>query len=353
MTDTVSLLEEKKDPPYRPSWIDLLTNWVARRPGPPWLYYLGCSIFLLFVQFLILWMEGVPLSGSILSPLVYISAMIAILPALIHYLDDWAQATLEMMQPVLGADQETLGQLNYRLTTMPALPTLLAGIVVLGLIVFIEVISEPYQLETLAPYPVSTIIQRSLYLISWFIFGTFLVHTIQQLRAINHIYTRHVRIDILRASPLYAFSNLAALTAGALAAFCYGWFLVNPWLDLRNPLIVIPLVLLMFLALLVFILPQIGIHRLLVREKEHLQNEYAIRFESGIKQLHKMIDEENFEGISDLNTAMGLLQTERDALDKIPTWPWDPEVVRLLITALALPLGLWIIQLVLQRTFTP
>ena len=35
------------------------------------------------------------------------------------------------------------------------------------------------------------------------------------------------------------------------------------------------------------------------------------------------------------------------------TWPWPPETVRLLITALALPLGLWLIQFLVQRAFGP
>ena len=34
-------------------------------------------------------------------------------------------------------------------------------------------------------------------------------------------------------------------------------------------------------------------------------------------------------------------------------WPWRPDTVRLLITALALPLGLWLIQYVLQLVIGP
>jgi hypothetical protein len=35
-------------------------------------------------------------------------------------------------------------------------------------------------------------------------------------------------------------------------------------------------------------------------------------------------------------------------LNAISTWPWQPETLRFLVTALLLPLLLWILQYVLQ-----
>jgi hypothetical protein len=64
---------------------------------------------------------------------------------------------------------------------------------------------------------------------------------------------------------------------------------------------------------------------------------------------HKRLDEGHVESIGELNTALSGLEMQRNAIMAIPTWPWQPETVRLLITALALPLGLWIAQYVLQR----
>jgi hypothetical protein len=53
--------------------------------------------------------------------------------------------------------------------------------------------------------------------------------------------------------------------------------------------------------------------------------------------------------MDDLSKTISSLQIEQHLLEGIPTWPWRPETVRLLITALALPLGLWFIQYLLQR----
>jgi hypothetical protein len=39
--DKANSKSETKPRPYAPSWIDRLTAWVERLPGPSWLYYLG------------------------------------------------------------------------------------------------------------------------------------------------------------------------------------------------------------------------------------------------------------------------------------------------------------------------
>src|SRR5689334_18467333 len=36
--------------PYPPSWVDRLTEWVRRLPGPSWLYYLGAWVALLVLE---------------------------------------------------------------------------------------------------------------------------------------------------------------------------------------------------------------------------------------------------------------------------------------------------------------
>jgi hypothetical protein len=89
----------------------------------------------------------------------------------------------------------------------------------------------------------------------------------------------------------------------------------------------------------------------LVEEKTRTQNEAALRFEAVVAELHQRVDNGHLEGMDALNDAISSLQVERDALKATPTWPWAPETVRLLITALALPLGLWLIQFLVQRAF--
>ena len=106
-------------------------------------------------------------------------------------------------------------------------------------------------------------------------------------------------------------------------------------------------------ALLTFLLPQLGIHRLQVQEKNRLLEEANRRVVAVIAALHKCVDEDKLNDVPSLNATLSTLELERDVLNRISTWPWQPETVRWLATALVLPMGLWILQLILGRVLGP
>jgi hypothetical protein len=228
---------------------------------------------------------------------------------------------------------------------------LMASLFLVSLIAVLEATSwPPTLLRGVATSSVSTTALFAVYLIGFWNFGALLYHTIHQMKLINHIYSEHTSIDLFKLRPLYAFSSLAALTVVGLAIPTYGWTALVP--PESNPLgigiSVGSVLLITALAVAAFLWPLLGIHRLLREEKGRLMDECAERLEAAIAELHRLMDSGDLEGIDRLNLAMASLVMERDALDAIPTWPWQPETPRLLITALALPLGLWIIQYVLQ-----
>jgi hypothetical protein len=148
--------------------------------------------------------------------------------------------------------------------------------------------------------------------------------------------------------PLYAFSKLTALTAVGLAVLTYGFFALNPSY-LYEPIALVQASLILVLAVAIFAWPLLGIRRLLVEEKERMLDEASLRFEASIVELQQRMDNGKLERMDDLYKAIAGLEIQQNALNRIPTWPWQPETVRWLVTALVLPLGLWIIQFVLQR----
>ena len=102
-------------------------------------------------------------------------------------------------------------------------------------------------------------------------------------------------------------------------------------------------------ALATFIWPHYGIHRLQVAEKESLLEQTNKRIETIGQVLHQSVDEGNLDGIGELNTTLSTLKLELSIIEKIPTWPWQPETLRILVTALAFPLGVWLVQVFLGR----
>ena len=89
------------------------------------------------------------------------------------------------------------------------------------------------------------------------------------------------------------------------------------------------------------------------RALEVVRDAASLRFEAAVRELHKRVDTGQLEGMTDLNMALASLEIEQNAIKQIPTWPWQPETVRWLATALVLPLALWLIQFVTQRMLSP
>jgi hypothetical protein len=334
---------------YAPSWIDKLTACVAQLPGPSWAYYLGLWVIILLIQSVISWNEGAIPIGTLNLPQVFISGVIAFFLALFYYLDERAGVAMYILQPALTTSEEKFQQLYYKITTLPSLPAILASVVMLAMALLNELINETYYPEALLSFPTSAFTFRVFYLVAWFLFGVFMYHTIHQLRLINQIYTMYTRINLFRMKPLYAFSYLSALTAGSLAILIYGFLLVNPNVDIYHPGILVWVVVFLVSALVTFILPQLGMHRLQEAEQERCLDEAYLRLQATINVLHQGLDTGELENMEDLNFAIASLEIEINTLKKIRTWPWEPETLQILITALAFPLGLWVIQFIVER----
>ena len=333
-------------PLYNQSWIDRINNWIRRLPGDNWQYYFGIGIFLLLGQALILWIEGGEFIVGLHPVQVFLSVAIVFILAIIPYFNDRALSALETIKPALIVTEDQYKNFAYRLTNLPAWPTVLISILFLLYVFISETIGGGiYQVYALEDYPISMAISRGLYLICWWCFGTFCYHTIHQLRLINIIYTRYTQIDLFHMNPLYGFSNLTALKAGSLIMLPIGFLFLNPTtINMNDPIVLGFYLIVSLLAFLTFILPQLGIHRLQNEEQEHLLNEINQRYKSTMIQSHTLVDEEKYDEVVALRSVLGTLDEEKKAVKNFSTWPWQPETLRWLFTALVLPLLMWIAQ---------
>lgn len=338
-----------KSKPYTPSWIDRLVDWIDQLPGPAWSYYLGFGITLFLLQLIGLWVEEALQNGFRSLIPFYLAGAITLFLLLFHYLEELSGNSLKTLKPALISSEDEYQTLYYQLTTLPASTTILASLIALAFVLVSESILGTFRLAALDPYPISASLLRYIYLASWWIFGAFIYHTIHQLRLVHRIYTRHLRVNLFQMRSLYAFSNYSALTALSLAAIPYGWMGINPGDWISEPVSLFVMLGITALAVTAFAWPQFGIHRLQIAEKDRLLDEANKRLEATIAELHQRVDAGNMEGMFELNSAISSLKDELRILEEIPTWPWRPETVRWLASALLLPLGLWLLQLLLQR----
>ena len=335
-------------PPYPPSLIDRFIAWLDHRRLPAWAVLLVVALLSFLALTLVQWREGGYPPGTFRPVHAMAAAYVPFIFWLIRALDRSAASAVWEFRAALRAGIDAAA-LEYELTTLPRTPTLAVGavsVVVIALSAWLFI--GDIQVLGLAATPLSLTVAGVLLAATWWITGVFVYHTVRQLVIIHRIYTRSTRIDFFHLTPLYAFSHHTQRTAIGILVFVYFDFLVaDPALRV-HPMNLAAGGTLTLLALVAFVGPLGGAHRLLAAEKTRLLDDNARRLEAGFHELQRGMDTLKLSGADDLNKTLSSLEIERAALQRTPTWPWEPGTIRGLAAALALPIIIWLIQQFLQ-----
>lgn len=353
--------------PYAPSWFDRLIDLIEQLPGPAWPYYLLAWLVPVVVIVLVKWADGT-YSPPFINPFhVVLASNIAYLLAVVPFLDRAARRALTTFRPASTLTEEQATDVEYRLTTMPARPALIWSLIllVIGLlwsgtmtIVVYKVPEVDYAMSLLLrslrlfTSPLSDVVDGVVMLASFTLAGVLIYHTYHQLSVVDDLYRRHAHINLFYLRPLYAFSRLTVFTSIVLLAQSYVLpasipdFLTNPVASFSMRISLV--VQISIVAIVVFVAPLIGIHHLLVEEKEKLLAASAKRIEDAIAQFDSHLDSGELKDMSLMKDTMEGLATRQKFIDDIPTWPWSTETSRLLITAITLPIVLYVIQRVIE-----
>ncbi len=358
--------------PYTPSWFDRLTDLIQRLPGRAWLYYLLAWLVPVAAIVLVKWADGTYSPPYVNLFHIALASSPAYMLAIAPLLDRVARHALATFRPASTLTDQQYNAVEYRLTTMPARPTLVWSVIFLvgGLLLVTGVIVGAYEyslndpkiaqlLQTLDLFtsPLSITIDGFIMAASFTLAGVLIYHTYRQLRVIDDLYIRHSHINLFYLRPLYAFSRLTVFTAIALLVQSYvvpaaiPGFLTNPEF-LTSPVLVMHIALILqisIIAIVIFIAPLVGIHHLLVEEKEKLLASSARRVEAAIAQFDHRLDSGELNDMTPMKDTLEGLAAKQTFIDNIPTWPWSRETSRLLVTAITLPIILFVIQYVVQR----
>jgi hypothetical protein len=166
---------------------------------------------------------------------------------------------------------------------------------------------------------------------------------VKQLFHINTLYREIDQINLFNLWPVYALSrygySLAMLTIVSIVLLDGVLRLVG-----GNDLPFYTIVYTVFLGLLVFIVPLLGINRRLQREKQRDLQRLGIELKSLYDEIEKAISERTLEKVNTLQSAVNSLRTQMEAVQKVATWPWTPGSLRNLLLPILLPLLIAILQ---------
>jgi hypothetical protein len=335
-------------PPYPPSWLNRLIDWIDRRPGPAWLSYL-MAVVVLEAIFLLASILGGDDAVAVFGEGAFVFGFYPVyFLALMHYLDGQARSTLEAFRPALTGGDADIDRIRYELTTIPARGAWVASILAAPLAyVFIFAPAGP---ELLTPRRLP--LEALAFVITLFTIAAFFVlayHTVRQLRYVSRLHAQARSVNLLQPQPAYAFSRLTSRTAIGVIAFLYLDFLVNPpTRGVALPYFTFTGVALL-LMLAAFLLPLLGMHQRLAREKARLLAEVNAGVELAYRGLQKQVESKSYDQVDSLEKALSGFLRMREVIGRLSTWPWQPETLRGMLAAVVLPMVLWLIQFGLQR----
>lgn len=342
-------------PPYTPSWLNRFTDWVERLPVPAWAFYVGCWLALFVAYTCVKWLDGIYSPGLLFPFHAVLAGLIVYAIAAAHYIRHVAGNAIRTFRPLLRGDDVLYQDLLFRLTRLPGRGAWLAALIGAAYSVSSALFLIPgsywhqRRMFTSANWSVLADYIMSATMFAMIVVAVYQV--IHQSRLVSRIYARHTSISLFALGPLYEFSKLTARAALALILGVYVWFASDPspLAATANINYVVVLIGAGFIALAAFVQPLLGLHGLLVAEKQRLQEENGRQFEIAVAQLHNRVSTNDLEDVEKLEKALSGLVAERNVLEKLRTWPWEPETARVVLTATLLPLVLWVIQRALDR----
>jgi hypothetical protein len=333
------------DLPYPPSWVDWLTRAIDRLPIPAWAFYGLLLGALVLVNNAMNWVIGAypPWTFELFASRFLPAAVFALV--MVQYLNRVAGSKLEAFRPALDVDEQEYQRLHHQLTTLPARETALVSLGGVAFVILLYATELPSEvLGKLSPAVLANVF--ILDVIPSVVLAVLIYHTIHQLRMVSRIHAMAPDIDLFEPAPLYAFSHLTARTGLGLFAITLYSYVVDPRIDVVGVFLT---VVILGLAVAAFTLPLEGMHNRIVVEKYRLLLEANRRMKVTIARLHGSVDERDLSVADDLNKTLASLQLERDAIARMPTWPWEPGTFRAFVSVLLVPIVLWLIIRALER----
>jgi hypothetical protein len=333
--------------PYAPSWLNRLNDWIDRMPGAAGFYYFAAFLLMGIAVTIANWILGIiPIARFEPEPFVY-----GIYPvyfvALMHYLDGYAKFALERFRPALEMEDTDYRRIEYDLTTVPAKGAWVATILAVIPGIFITLTNQTAPLIR-SGHPLGFVVMGipTIFAIAcWLILA---YQTIRQLRLVSHLHTLATSINLFHAGPVYAFSELTARIGIGLIIFaCFIILLSTP--DPSDLFAYTSIVSIVAVAVAAFVLPLRGMHRRLVEEKAQLETRIADGLEVAHGELQERLRERDFENVDGLEKVISSLLNLRAVARKLSTWPWQTETLRGFLSALFIPILVWMITTALER----
>lgn len=331
---------------YPICWQVRFLRAVNALPVPNPIVYLFLFAAVTFANHLVPWIQGYLPWGQ-LDPQQF-NFLIWFLVVLLagDYFLTYSRSSLVRFRPALDVDQETFDRIAYHFLYPKASTgwwfTLLATAMSPAWLKF-----GPRYMQSgvgAAMLLVSSALMFSLVLM-------FLYYLLRSLVLIRRLYGRIGAVNVYHLTPLYALSGFTSrvgiffVGASTLSYLTNVSFSETPQF---GPFLLFGSVNLIT-AVIAFVYPLLGIHDRLAQEIEQARAENGRQLQAAQRRLHRKVEQGDEVGYSETKDSITSLLDLRHELGRLSPWPWDTGTIRSFLTALLVPIALWIIQAFLAK----
>lgn len=182
------------------------------------------------------------------------------------------------------------------------------------------------------------------YLLGYGLSAAAIAVTARWLWLVNRIHHEAKAIDPFDRAPIYAFSRLTVTVGLANVAATYYSYTVNAGNQAGNVPSLAFGIGTIAVGVLAFVAPLWGIHNRLVDEKDRLTLDVERRINRVATEMYARIDAGSFDETKTVGDSIAGLNVLRDRISHLPTWPWPPQLLRGFVSALLLPIIVYIVS---------
>ncbi len=322
------------------SWIDALVRW-AKRTGFPWWAILLISLVIVAAAInIVKWLDGTT-EFPVIDPFIVNALYVPIGLAGYVLLTRAAGRALDRYLPALDEPAERTARSRARLTTIPLLPSILIPLANL-VFTLVQIASEPtYQAQA------STSVGAFIVTVTAFTlgYGIGLMTVWQIIRILTEVVSLHRRaaeIDIFRPAPAHAFAPVTAGSGIFLLVLVTFSSLTDP-VTFTNAGQIILVIVLIALAVIMFVLPLLGMKGRLDDAKDRAVDENAVRVGRLVAELDRAVDENRLGDVDQIQKSIDALLALGERTRKASTWPWSTRTLGGFASSLLLPIITWLI----------
>jgi hypothetical protein len=334
--------------PFEISWFDRFSSAIDTLRPPYWLLTTFIVVFTLGTSYIISKLQASPFEWSFTLLYSYLQILYFLLT--LRHLGLFATRSLERTRRAMRINDEQFERLQMRFANTPRNQarwgTLIgAGFAILIAIgtLFVPEVTAQFSTVEVSLTPVGVVTELILLSI-WILNGFLVAFIVHKLRMIDVIYTQWTDVNPFQPRALYSLANYSGRTAILWVLPSIPWIILDPGL-----FSLVTAILFSILGLLIYILPLMGVHRLLEQAKADLLDQNGAQVKSTIEDMNHHLQSQHLEDFASLDSVLSGLERSRTAIDRISTWPWQVDSFRRVIVALLLPLLIWLAQFFLGR----